>query len=151
MGERLVTRRQRVDGNKFQEEFEKAVSKVIGKEAIRRLHTPGAGRSGLTQPADFIVFNNYATYIETKETTRNSLSISALEQLDEIKKFIGIQKPFMKYYIVVHFISFGTIKVITASEALELLENKKQLIYNMEIGNDFEGLKDFTQRGIELI
>ena len=48
-----------------------------------------------------------------------------LEQLAEIKWFESIKRPFMKYYLIVHFITYKMLKVIEGKDVLELLEAKK--------------------------
>ena len=141
--------RQRVDGHKFEDEFE---NKLADKYHILRLHTLGNGYSGLTQPADFIVWGNSNSFVETKETSKDRFSISQMEQLDEMLRYLEAKRtkgcPALKksqYLIVVHFITNKVIKVITAEQAEELLFKKKQLTYNMNIGVSYNNLNELKE------
>ena len=146
--------RQRVDGHKFEDEFEKAF-KTEG--ILLRLHTPSAKYSGITQPADFIFIANGTSYVETKETGGDAFSISAMDQLDEIIKYLHTKHIDCNakqavigsnYYIVVHFITHKVIKVITAEYAMELLDSRKRLSYTDMNGYTFKTLEEMKESNI---
>lgn len=144
--------RQRVDGHKFEKEFDDKMSDLF---YVLRLHTLGGGYSGLTQPADFLVCGNNTSFVETKETSKDSFSISDMEQLDEMKQFLDRKRNAkcpalrtMEYLIVVHFISHKLIRVITAEQAEELLFHKKRLHYDMNIGISYNNLQELKEGNI---
>lgn len=146
--------RQRVDGHKFEDEFEKEFNT---EGILLRLHTPSAKYSGLTQPADFVFIADTTSYVETKETGSDAFAISTMDQLDEIIKYLHIKHIDCNtkqavinsnYYIVVHFIKRQTIKVITAEYAMELLDSRKRLSYTDKNGYTFQTLKQMKESKI---
>lgn len=127
--------RKRVDGHKFEDEFEKLLE---AKYLLIRLHTPGKGYTGITQLADYIVLGNFTTLVELKETGEDRLNIRQLQQLDAIIKFNdlkqrGILSDEKEYYIIVHFINRGVIKLLKAEEAVKLFNTGKSLSYDSDI------------------
>ena len=141
--------RTRVDGNKFQNEFSKSISESF---YVLRLPTLNTGYSGLTQPADFIVFGKVPAFVETKETGNDAFSISQMEQLEAMKDFEKHRTMYrtmnLNYYVVVHFIKRHTLKVIAAEEALDLYHRRKQLHYNDAIGLQYTTLDELREGGI---
>lgn len=140
----------RLDGHKFEKEFSNTFE---GDGYLLRLHTMNTGFSGLTQPADFILFRKLISFIETKETTKDFFSIANMEQLDEMKKFVEARKKNIayrglnasEYFVIVHFINRGVIQVITAEYALSLLVCHKTLKYNDPAGWAFTSLTQLKE------
>lgn len=139
--------RQRVDGHKFENEFERTFN---SRRYVLRLHTPSSGYSGITQPADYLVFGKSTAFIELKETSKDRFALTTLEQLDEIIRFnkAKLEKKIkvpVGYYLVVHFIAKQKIKVITSWHICQLIKAKKQLYWNSTIGIDFDNLKQMEE------
>lgn len=118
--------RKKADGPAFEREFKEACDK---KYYVRRLHT-----AFMPNPADFEVIGTRFNYAEVKETAADSFSIASVQQLAEMKRFVEARKfysdtllKYSNYWIVVHFLKYGVIKVIEASKALELLSKRVTL------------------------
>lgn len=77
--------RKKADGAAFEHEFKKRIEL---QNYVKRLPTLNTGYSGLRQPADFIVVGNTFSYVELKETAKDSFSITGMEQLDQMKDFV---------------------------------------------------------------
>lgn len=138
----------KADGHEFERQFKKEVSK---HNHVLRLPTLNTGFAGLTQPADFIVVGNFFNYVELKETAGDSFSISAMEQFDSMKQFVreknalrtaGQAVATMQYWLVVHFIKYNLIKMITAEQALELASQRKTLRPSYWGGHSYKSLKE---------
>lgn len=143
MGEGLM---RRVDGHKFEQEFADTFKEDY---YVLRLHTPRKGYTGLTQPADFILLGRFTNFVELKETGTDRLSIKQLQQVDAMQKFVQRKQAEMlgnvEYYLVVHFIKRGVIKVLTAEQALTLLQQSKSLKYDDTVGYTAPNLKQFKE------
>jgi len=140
--------RQRVDGNKFQEEFEKHFLKSC---YVLRLPTLNTGYSGLTQPADFIVARGNVHFVEVKETGKDYFSITSMQQYVPMKEFTLVRKQLrleMNYLVLVHFIKRGVYKLLTSEQALELSSNRKQLMYDSEIGSTYRSLDEIEENSL---
>ena len=148
LGEGLM--RQRVDGHKFEDEF----SSIIGRrKTVIRLHTPNTGYAGLVQPSDFIVIGNTFSFVETKETGKDTFSISDMEQLDSMRQFVeekfmgkGQLQSDMQYLVIVHFIKRSIIRVMSAEYAFDLLLHKKTLRYDDANTCGFSSLKELEEK-----
>lgn len=140
--------RKKADGAAFEHEFKK---RIEVQNYVKRLPTLNTGYSGLRQPADFIVVGNTFSYVELKETAKDSFSITGMEQLDQMKDFVrdkiaysyaGRAAKDMRYLLIVHFIERKTYKVLTAQEALSLSSRGKALHYDTEVGVSFSTLDE---------
>lgn len=142
-------RRERVDGHKFENEFRNTMEPHY---YLQRLHTMNTGYAGLTQPADFILYGHAVYYLELKETSKDSFSLSSIEQLAEIEEFCDKRKRHVGvplfYYVIVHFIEHETIKVIEADTVLALVNARKSLRPDSKIGFEFKSLKEFREKFI---
>ena len=140
--------RRRVDGHKFQKEFEKAFE---DKYYILRLYTPNTGYSGLTQPADFLVVGEHTTFVELKETGADSLSITQLQQLPEIYSFVEQRQQLRfkaEYLLIVHFIKHSRLLVLTAEQLLATYAKQKSLRYDMPNARTYPTLKALKEANI---
>jgi len=141
--------RQRVDGQKFEEEFSNTLSK---RKTVIRLHTPNTGYAGIVQPSDFIVIGDTISFVELKETSKDSFSISDMEQLDSMRQFVeekfmrkGQLQTNMQYLVIVHFIKRGVIKVMPAEYAFDLLFHRKTLRYDDAKTFEYSSLKELEE------
>lgn len=142
--------RRKADGHRFEKEF-RAVAETA--YYTRRMQTPSQRYAGLRQPADFFVIGKRFNYVETKETAGKSLSIKAMEQYDQICQFVELRKKYklyriMEYYVIVHFISEGVIKVLTAADALTLVAKRQTVKPEGEVGLTFSTLEDIIKEEI---
>ena len=143
--------RTRVDGHKFEAEFERTFSKYYW---LLRLPTLNTGYAGVRQPADYILKGNATLCLmELKETEADSFSLASMQQLPEMKDFIAWRKERVRlgypmyYFVVVHFIKRGVIRVIEADTALKFIELRKALRYNtsQKYCFTFEDLEDMKE------
>lgn len=142
-------KRKVADGTAFEREFEKTFS---GSLYVKRLRTPNTGYAGVREPADFILVGNCFNYVELKETSGDAFSISTMEQFDLMKEFIETKKALgasvgvdLQYYVVVHFLSSNSIKVVCGETALYLAENRKTLRPNSFLGWEFSSLENMKE------
>ena len=137
--------RTRVDGHKFEDEFRRAFEDAY---FLQRLHTPNTGYSGLTQPADFLLFGRGANYIELKETEKDFFSLSSMEQLPKIKDFERDKHkaslPFA-YRVIVHFIKHKKYVIVSSETVLDLVEKHKTLRPDCPFAAVFSSLKEMKE------
>lgn len=79
--------RTRVDGHKFEEEFEKLMAKQAFPHFLIRLRTPSQQYAGVTNIADYILFSRSTHILELKETSKDVFYLSQINQKDELEKF----------------------------------------------------------------
>ena len=108
--------RTRVDGHKFEEEFEKLVAKQAFPHFLIRLRTPSQQYAGVTNIADYILFSHSTHILELKETSKDAFYLSQINQKDELEKFKEYYKKAKSYYnqtsdkfpiralVIIHFI-----------------------------------------------
>ena len=118
--------RKKADGPAFEKEFKDA---VVEKYYARRLHT-----AFTPNPADFIVVGKRFNYAEVKETAQESFSLATLQQLSEMRDYVKHRELYKdtalkesKYWLIVHFLSFGVIKVLEVSQVFDLLKKRTTL------------------------
>lgn len=118
--------RKKADGPAFEREFKGFAE---AKYYTKRLHT-----TFTSNPSDFIVIGKRFSYVEVKETAQASFSMASLQQLSEIKAYAKdrefYKSPVLKqskYWLVVHFLSPDVIKVVEASQILEMLDKRETL------------------------
>lgn len=143
----MAKNRRKADGTAFEGEFKGAVRERF---YVKRLHTMNTGNSGLRQPADFIVVGSKFNYVECKETAGDLFSISNMEQYDLMLEFLEDKFNYagtalMEYYLVVHFLTRGTYRVLNGQQARELAESHKSLKYEGDIGMTFTALNDLRR------
>lgn len=143
----MAKNRRKADGTAFENEFRDALDAFFH---VLRLPTLKTGHSGQTQPADFIVVGKHFNYAECKETAGDRFSITEMQQLPEMKDFIEERKvkPVLKddeYYVVVHFLSYSVIKVLTALEAESLEKSHKSLKYDDKIGQTYRTVEELKE------
>lgn len=140
--------RRRVDGHKFQNEFETALK---DNYYILRLYTPNTGYSGLTQPADFLILGKYTTFVELKETAADNLSITQLQQLPEIQNFVAQRLTVQfnaQYMLVTHFIKHARMLVVPATQLLDIYTERKSLRYDTPNVRTYPTLKALKEASI---
>ena len=85
--------RTRVNGHKFEEEFEKLMAKQAFPHFLIRLRTPSQQYAGVTNVADYILFARTAHIFELKETAQDVFYLSQItqkEQLEEFKDYFAL-------------------------------------------------------------
>lgn len=92
--------RQRVDGNKMQNELAGAIEKSSQPAFAIRLHTPQAQQANVRNIADFIIYGRRSLILEVKETAATSFSLRTFQQREKIEEF---QKFFEKAKVVYNF------------------------------------------------
>lgn len=108
--------RTRVDGHKFEDEFEKLVAKQTFPHFLIRLRTPSQKYAGLANIADYILFSHSTHILELKETSKDAFYLSQINQKDELEKFKEYYKRAKEWYnwtqdefpvravVIIHFI-----------------------------------------------
>lgn len=90
--------RTRVDGHKFEEEFEKLMTKQAFPHFLIRLRTPSQQYAGVTNIADYILFSHSTHILELKETSKDVFYLSQINQKDELEKFKEYYKKAKSWY-----------------------------------------------------
>ena len=108
--------RTRVDGHKFEEEFEKLMAKQAFPHFLIRLRTPSQQYAGVTNIADYILFSHSTHVLELKETSKDVFYLSQINQKDELERFKEYYKKAKSWYnwtsdefpvravVIIHFI-----------------------------------------------
>lgn len=138
----------KADGARFERQFRDVFSSDY---IVHRLHVMKAGYAGMSQPADFIVVGDSFNYVELKETARDRLSISTLQQYDTIKEFLEKRKEFKKrntcdvnYILVVNFLGKGI--CILANEAItDFGESNRTLKYDEKYVAKVKDLRELKE------
>ncbi len=143
----MAKNRRKADGTAFENEFKRALEAFF---YVKRLPTLNTGFSGLRQPADFIVVGKHFNYAECKETAGDRFSVSTMEQFDLMCDFIQDRDRLTvmkdnEYYVIVHFLTYSVIKVITAREAKDLADKHKSLVYSMDIGKTYHSVEELKE------
>lgn len=110
--------RERVSGNKFQSEVEKAALKLEQPVFVVRLRTPQARQANVKNISDYILFGRTTIILEVKETGSTSFSLNTFQQKEEVEKFKLFFEKAKLYYdfkfdrpyrvaALVHFIKEG--------------------------------------------
>ena len=143
--------RRKADGSAFEREFRDCMKESF---YVRRLHTMNTGYSGMTQPADFVVVGDQFNYVELKETKGDSFSITAMQQFEELKEYLQERSRLCicravresRYWIIVHFLEYGVIKVVEGAKALEMSNAHKTIRVTDDTIMQFASLKEMKEK-----